>query len=60
MKKSELIKLLKKEGFEIKREGGNHEIWTKKGFPNIPVPRHKKEIPTGTAHSIIKTAGIKK
>ncbi|MBU2444367.1 MAG: type II toxin-antitoxin system HicA family toxin [Bacteroidetes bacterium] len=57
MTKREIEKLLKKFGF-IKRTGGKHDIWIKKGFPPIPVPRHKKDIPIGTAKNILKSAGL--
>lgn len=60
MKTQELIKLLKKNGCYIKRNGSRHDIWysdlTKQEFP---VPRHKAEIPTGTLNNIKKAAGIK-
>ena len=60
MKASELKKLLRANGCCIHREGTNHEIWyspiTGKKFP---VPRHDaKEIATGTANSIKRSAGI--
>ncbi len=50
-------KLLRKAGF-IKHSGGKHDIWIKSGFPPIPVPRHKGDIPKGTLKSIIKNAGL--
>lgn len=57
MTKREIEQLLKKAGF-IKRPGGNHEIWIKQGFAPIPVPRHRGDIPKGTARSIMKSAGL--
>lgn len=57
MTKRELEKLLKKAGFK-KRAGGKHDIWIKKEFPPIPVPRHAGDIPIGTAKSILKAAGL--
>jgi len=57
MIKRELEKLLRKAGF-IKHSGGKHDIWIKSGFPPIPVPRHKGDIPKGTLKSIIKNAGL--
>ncbi len=57
MTKREIEKLLKKAGF-LKKSGGRHDIWIKKGFPPIPVPRHRGDIPEGTAKSIIKTAQL--
>ena len=57
MRKYELEKLLKREGFE-KKSGGRHDIWLKKGFPPIPAPRHKGDIPLGTLRSILKAARL--
>jgi predicted RNA binding protein YcfA (HicA-like mRNA interferase family) len=57
--KHEVEKLLKQAGFE-RRGGGKHDIWIKKGFPPIPVPRHKGDIPKGTLKSIVKAAGLEK
>lgn len=57
MTKREIEKLLKKAGFQ-KHSGRKHDIWTKAGFPPIPVPRHKGDIPIGTTKSILKDAGL--
>lgn len=57
MTKREIEKRLKRAGFR-KRSGGKHDIWIKEGFPPIPVPRHKGDIPVGTAKQILKTAGL--
>ena len=59
MTKLELEKLLRQSGF-LQRHGGNHDIWVKTGFPPIPVPRHKGDIPTGTMKKILKIAGLEK
>ncbi len=61
MKTSELTKKLKKAGCTIIRHGSGHDVWyspiTGKEFT---VWRHpSREIPTGTAQSILKTAGLK-
>ena len=56
MTKYELERILRQSGFE-KRSGGKHDIWVKKGFPPIPVPRHKGDIPKGTLKNILKAAG---
>ena len=59
MKYSELIKLLKRNKILFHRHGSNHDIWyspiTGRKFE---IPRHTKEIPTGTCNSILKCAGI--
>jgi predicted RNA binding protein YcfA (HicA-like mRNA interferase family) len=59
MTKHELEKHLLKAGF-TKRSGGKHDIWLKKGYPPIPVPRHRGDIPQGTLRSILKSAGLEK
>jgi len=59
MTKREIEKLLKKAGF-VKHPGGKHDIWVKSGCPPIPVPRHKGDIPIGTAKNILKAAGLEK
>jgi predicted RNA binding protein YcfA (HicA-like mRNA interferase family) len=59
MIKREIEKLLKDAGFQ-KRTGGKHDIWIKSGYPPIPVPRHKDDIPLGTAKKIFKAAGLEK
>lgn len=61
IKLSELIKLLKKHGYVVGREGGRHTIYCNvKTNDKVAVPRHAKEIPTGTAERILKDCGIKK
>jgi Predicted periplasmic or secreted lipoprotein len=58
---SELIKRIKKDGCQLKRNGSEHDIWinTKTG-QEAQVPRHKsKELKTGTANRILKDLGLK-
>ena len=57
MTKYELEKLLRLSGFVL-RAGGRHDIWIKKGFPPIAVPRHGGDIPIGTLKKILKTARL--
>ena len=57
MTKREIEKLLKQAGFK-KRSGGKHDIWIKEGSPPIPVPRHKGDIPIGTAKSILSSENL--
>lgn len=60
MKRSELLKILKKHGCKFVAHGGNHDTFysplTDKQFP---VWRHAKDIPSGTVKAILKQAGIK-
>lgn len=57
MKHRDLIKLLEKNGWYFKRDGGNHDIYTN-GEKNEPIPRHR-EINEKLAQAIIKKHGLK-
>ena len=61
MKSSELIKRIKFAGWVEIRQTGSHKIFVHKDFNySIPVADHgSKEVATGTAHSILKKAGLK-
>ena len=62
MKFSELVRLLEKRGFKIVKEKGPIRYYGKNGWNNlIRVDYHgSREVPKGTCHSILKSAGIKK
>lgn len=57
MKRKDLIKLLESNGWYLKRNGGNHDIYTD-GNRREPIPRHS-EIEERLAKSIIKKLGLK-
>lgn len=57
MTKRELEKKLQDAGFTFEH-GGNHDLAIR-GKQKIPIPRHKGDIPKGTADSILKAAGLK-
>ena len=60
MKSSSLIRLVKKDGWELVRIKGSHHHFkhpTKKGIVTIPHP--EKDVPPGTVASIIRQAGLK-
>ena len=57
MKRREIIKLLEKNGWYIKRNGGNHDLYTN-GKQTEPIPRHP-DINERLARSIIKKLGLK-
>lgn len=61
MKVSELTKIVKRNGCYIKRNGSEHDIWINpKTGGKASIPRHgSKELPTGTANSILKDLGLK-
>lgn len=56
----DLIKLLRKNGFIFIRQSGSHAIFRNYNTnKKVIVPIHSGNIPTGTAHAIIRDAGIK-
>ena len=57
MKRSDLIKLLEKNGWFLKRNGGEHDIYSD-GNRSEAIPRHR-EINELLAKKILKRAGIK-
>lgn len=57
MKKRDLEKLLKNNGWYLLRSGGNHDIYTN-GVETEPIPRHN-EVNERLAQSIIKRRGLK-
>ena len=56
MKRRDLIKLLEKNGWYLKRNGGNHDLYTD-GNRIEPIPR-QPEIKERLAKSIIKKLGL--
>lgn len=56
-KRSDLIKLLTRNGWYLKRNGASHDIYTD-GKKNETIPRHS-EINENLAKAIIKRQGLK-
>lgn len=56
MKTKDLIRLLERNGWYFKRNGGNHDIYTN-GTDCEMIPRHK-EVKENLAKSIIKRRGL--
>lgn len=52
-----IIQILKAEGFEEVSKRGSH-LKLRKGERIVIVPHPKKDLPTGTARSIYKQAGL--
>ncbi len=57
MKRRDLIKLLEKNGWYLKRNGAGHDIYAK-GDAREVIERHK-EIPEPLAKAIIRRQGLK-
>lgn len=56
MKRRDLIKRLEENGWYLKRNGGNHDLYTD-GKRVEPIPRHS-EINEKLAQAIIKKLGL--
>ena len=60
MKRSELLKILKKHGFYFSKNGSNHEKWINPDGKQFMVPRHSgQDLPKYLAEDILKQAGVK-
>lgn len=57
MKRRILIKILERNGWTMKRNGGNHDIYTD-GERMEPIPRHP-DINERLASNIVKKLGLK-
>ena len=57
IKSKEVLKILQKQGFEIKRQSGTHVILRKEN-KTVVVPVHREIMPIGTLKSIEKQAGV--
>jgi len=59
LKPSQLIRVLEKAGWRIKRQTGSHVILVHEGLKkSLPIPMHNSDLKTGTAQGIIKRAGL--
>lgn len=61
MTASEMVRLLKKNGFKLKNHGKEHDTYhNPKTGAQVQIPRHpSKELKTGTANQILRDAGLK-
>lgn len=58
---NDIIRLLEKNGFELKRIKGSHHYYVHTETKKITVvPMHNKDLPKGTLLAILKQAGIDK
>ena len=58
---NKIIKILKSRGFILDRIKGSHHIYyLPKTKTRVIVPFHKKDLPRGTYHAILKSAGLDK
>ena len=57
IKSKEVLKILQKQGFEIRRQAGTHVILRKENR-TVVVPIHREIMPIGTLNSIEKQSGV--
>ncbi|MGD9569973.1 MAG: type II toxin-antitoxin system HicA family toxin [Sedimentibacter sp.] len=55
----EVVKILRQNGWQLKRTSGSHEIYVNAEGKTCPVKCTSKDIPVGTLKSIEKITGIK-
>jgi len=55
----EVVKILRQNGWQLKRTSGSHEIYANSEGKTCPVKCTSKDIPRGTLRSIEKITGIK-
>lgn len=58
MRDKDLLKLLKKNGWEVVRIRGSHHVLQKDKQTTV-VPIHGKDVPTGLLDRILKETGLK-
>ena len=58
MKDKDLLKLLKKNGWQLARISGSHHVLQKRDDTTV-LPIHGKDVPTGLLNKILKDTGLK-
>ncbi len=58
MRDKDLLKLLKKNGWNVVRINGSHHVLQKDGKTTV-IPIHGKDVPTGLLSNILKETGLK-
>ena len=60
MKSEDVIRLLRKDGWQLHHVRGSHQQFKHKDKPGrVTVPHPKKDLPVGTLRSIEKQSGVK-
>jgi predicted RNA binding protein YcfA (HicA-like mRNA interferase family) len=55
----EVMAALRRDGWQVARQSGSHAVLVHATKPgNVPVPLHRRDLPTGTLRSIIRLAGL--
>jgi len=60
MRSREVIELIESDGwYEVAVKGGHHQFRHPSKTGRVTVPHPKAEVPKGTLHNILKSAGLK-
>ena len=60
MDSREIIRILRKDGYEIVRINGSHHIFEHEKKPNVVVvPHPRRDLPIGTIRNIERQSGLK-
>ena len=55
----DIIRILERKGFILDRIKGSHHIYFHPGLHRrVVIPYHKRDLPKGTLHEILKQAGL--
>ena len=59
LKPKQVVSVLEKAGFRVRRQTGSHAIMYKSSIRHpITVPQHPEDLPKGTLRAIIRQAGL--
>ena len=59
IKPKQVVAVLEKAGFEVRRQTGSHVIMSKAGIRHpVSIPQHPVDLPKGTLRAIIRQAGL--
>jgi hypothetical protein len=55
----DMVRIVRALNGELKRHGANHDLYTVPGADRpVSIPRHRGDLPTGTANSILRQLGL--
>lgn len=57
---ADIIRILLKNGFVVDRiKGSHHILYNEESKIRVVIPMHKRDLPKGTLHEIIKQSGLR-
>ena len=59
LRPKQVVAVLEKAGFKVRRQTGSHAIMYKSSIRHpISIPQHPRDLPKGTIRAIIRQAGL--